>query len=85
MKKDREETLAINVGAWYRFKDALIPAVKLEYKGLSVTCNFDVNISALSKVSKYNGGGEISVAYGGKLFKHRVKSPKRLACPEIAF
>jgi type IX secretion system PorP/SprF family membrane protein len=85
MMQDRKETLAINFGAWYRYMDALIPAVKLEYKGLNVTCNFDINISKLSKVSKFNGGAEISVSYSGRLFKERVKPPKRLYCPSFVY
>ena len=85
MVRDRQEMLAFNVGAWYRYMDAIIPSVKLEYKGLNVTFNFDVNISKLSKVSKFNGGGEVSISYSGKLFKERVKSPKRLYCPSFVY
>jgi type IX secretion system PorP/SprF family membrane protein len=85
MERDRKEMLAINIGAWYRVMDAVIPAVKLEYRGLTVTANFDVNISKLTKVSKMNGGGEISVSYSGNIFKKRVKPPKRLECPSLMF
>lgn len=84
-ERSKDETLAINIGAWYRYMDAVIPAVKLEYKGLCITANFDINVSKLTKVSKFNGGGEVSVSYSGKLFKERVKKPKRLYCPSFVY
>ncbi|MDB5226796.1 MAG: hypothetical protein JWN78_989 [Bacteroidota bacterium] len=83
--RDRKEALAFNIGAWYRYMDAVIPAVKLEYKGLNVIFNFDINVSKLSKVSKFNGGGELSVSYSGRLFKERVKPPKKLYCPSFVY
>ncbi|MFN8238589.1 MAG: PorP/SprF family type IX secretion system membrane protein [Chitinophagales bacterium] len=83
--KNRKELLAINFGAWYRVNDALIPAVKLEYKGFNVTFNYDINVSKLTKVSRFNGSGEISISYSGRLFKERVKPVKPVFCPSFAF
>lgn len=77
--------LALNFGAWYRVNDALIPAVKLEYKGFNVTFNYDINVSKLTKVSRFNGSGEISISYSGRLFKERVKPVKPVFCPSFAF
>lgn len=83
--KSRKERLAINVGAWYRLNDAIIPAVKLEYKGFNLTMNFDVNVSKLSKVSRFNGGGEITISYSGFMFKEHVKPAKPLFCPAFVY
>lgn len=81
----KKERLGINVGAWYRYKDAIIPAVKLEYKGLNLTVNFDVNVSKLTKVSRFNGSGEVSISYSGLLFKEHVKPAKLLHCPSFIY
>ncbi len=83
--QNRKERLAINFGAWYRYMDAIIPAVKMEYKGLNVTFNFDINVSKLSKVSRFNGGAELSISYTGLLFKEHVKPAKPLFCPSFVY
>jgi type IX secretion system PorP/SprF family membrane protein len=85
LMKNKQERLAVNFGAWYRYNDAIIPAVKLEYKGFNVTFNYDINVSKLTKVSRFSGSGEISVSYTGRLFKERVKPTKPIFCPAFAF
>jgi len=83
--KTRKERLGINVGVWYRYMDAIIPAVKMEYKGLNVTFNYDINVSKLTKVSRFNGSGEISVSYSGLFFKEHKKPAKPMFCPSFAY
>ncbi|MFN8283383.1 MAG: PorP/SprF family type IX secretion system membrane protein [Chitinophagales bacterium] len=83
--QNRKERLAINAGVWYRVKDAIIPAIKLEYKNINVTANFDFNISKLTKASKAVGGAEISISYSGNLFKEHVKPNKPVHCPSFIF
>lgn len=85
LMKNRKERLAVNVGLWYRYMDAVIPAIKMEYKGLNVTVNYDINVSKLTKVSKFNGSGEISISYSGLMFKEHKKSPKPLYCPSFVY
>lgn len=83
--KNKRERMAINFGMWYRVNDAIIPAVKMEYKGLNVTVNYDINVSKLTKVSRFNGSGEISISYSGLFFKEHVKAAKPIFCPSAAF
>ena len=85
LMKSRKERLGINIGLWYRLNDAIIPAVKMEYKGINVTFNYDINVSKLTKVSKFNGSGEISISYSGLLFKEHKKPVKPLFCPSLAY
>lgn len=83
--RNRKERLALNIGAWYRVKDAIIPAIKLEYKNINVTANFDINVSKLTKVSKAVGSAEISIAYSGNFFKEHVKPNKPVFCPSFIY
>ncbi|HQV78520.1 MAG TPA: PorP/SprF family type IX secretion system membrane protein [Chitinophagales bacterium] len=82
---NRAEKLAINFGLWYRYMDAIIPAIKMEYKGLNITVNYDINVSKLTKVSRFNGSGEVSISYSGLLFKEHKKPIKPLFCPTMSF
>lgn len=85
MMKNRQEKMAINFGVWYRYMDAVIPTVKMEYKGLNITVNYDINVSKLTKVSKFNGTGEISISYSGLFFKEHKKPTKPIFCPTMSF
>lgn len=84
-ERNRKEMLAIGFGAYYRVNDAVVPAVKLEYKGLNVTVNYDINVSKLTKVSRFNGSGEISISYSGLFFKEHVKPVTPIFCPSAGF
>ena len=83
--KSRQERLGISFGMWYRYMDAIIPAIKMEYKGLNITVNYDINISKLTKVSKFNGTGEIPISYSGLFFKEHKKAIKPIFCPTMSF
>lgn len=58
-----EDDLGIGVGAFYRWDDAIIPLVKLNWYQLSFGFTYDVNISKLKPASLYRGGLEASVSY----------------------
>ena len=65
-------------GIWYRFNDAIIPYVGLEFAGLRIGATYDVNTSSLKAGSQSRGGMEISVIY--------VKKPtgsKGVPCPKF--
>lgn len=83
--RNRKEMLGINFGVWYRVNDAVVPAVKVEYKGFNITVNYDINVSKLTKVSRFNGSGEISISYSGLLFKEHKKPTKPIFCPAAGF
>ena len=68
----------VYAGAWYRFGDAIIPYLGLEYAGMRLGASYDVNISSLKSGSQSRGGMEISLIY--------IKQPagyKSLPCPKF--
>lgn len=85
LMRNRKETMGISFGAYYRVNDAVVPAVKMEYKGLNITVNYDINVSKLTKVSRFNGSGEISISYSGLFFKEHKKAVKPIFCPSAGF
>lgn len=56
---------AFYLGAWYRLKDALIIAGRVDIARFSVGLSYDLNISKLTPATKLNGGPEISLVYTG--------------------
>lgn len=72
----------LHLGAFLRWKDALIPVVKIDYNPFSVAISYDVNVSTLKTVSQGRGGFELSISYVG--FIERANSSKnRILCPRF--
>jgi type IX secretion system PorP/SprF family membrane protein len=72
----------LNTGAFLRWKDALIPVIKIDMSKLSVSVSYDVNVSQLKTASQSRGGFELSVAYIG--FVDRDNSSKyKVLCPKF--
>jgi type IX secretion system PorP/SprF family membrane protein len=57
-------------GLMWRWRDAVIPVVKLDYNPFSLALSYDVNVSALKTASQYRGGFELSVSYIGFLNRY---------------
>jgi type IX secretion system PorP/SprF family membrane protein len=66
------------VGSWYRFGDAVIPYVGLEFGAFRVGASYDVNTSQLRSVSQSRGGFEISLIYVNK-----PSGDRPLNCPKF--
>jgi type IX secretion system PorP/SprF family membrane protein len=75
-----DETNPTNIyaGAWFRFGDALIPYVGLEFNNLRIGASYDVNISSLSTASQRRGGFELSLIY-----INRPPDAKGINCPRF--
>lgn len=72
----------IHGGAFLRWKDALIPVIKLDMNAVSMAISYDVNVSQLKTASQGKGGFELSLAYVG--FLDRKNSSKdRILCPRF--
>jgi len=72
----------VSVGSFLRWKDALIPVIKLETHSLAIALSYDVNVSELKTVSQGRGGFELSISYIG--FLERENSNKyRVLCPKF--
>ena len=55
--------LSISGGMVYRYKDAMIPTVKLNTSKLSMGLSYDTNVSSLKQASNYRGGFEMTLSY----------------------
>lgn len=57
------EEVAVYIGGWYRFGDAAIANVRLDFKSFSVGVSYDFNLSNLKAASDGRGGVEFSLSY----------------------
>jgi type IX secretion system PorP/SprF family membrane protein len=76
-----EATYTLHMGAYYRWNDAVIPVVKLDYHPFSVAFSYDVNVSELKAASAGRGGFEVSLSYvsfvnSDKSSYEKVKCPR---------
>jgi len=79
-------------GAWVRWymetdirgTDAMILAVRFDYKRLFMTFSFDANVSSLRRVSAGNGGPELSIVKIFDIERKRKRSQKVL-CPAFRY
>ncbi|GAC1382609.1 MAG: hypothetical protein NVSMB45_08850 [Ginsengibacter sp.] len=68
----------IYFGAWVRLKDAIIPYVGLEFKGMRFGTSYDINTSSLKSGSLSRGGMEISLIY-----IKQAKESRGIPCPKF--
>jgi type IX secretion system PorP/SprF family membrane protein len=77
-----EPDYTLYAGFFVRMKDAVIPAVKIDYNPFSVGLSYDVNVSQLKTASQGRGGFELSITYIG--FLDRDNSSKfKVMCPRF--
>jgi len=72
----------IHGGAFLRWKDALIPVIKVDRYPLSIALSYDVNVSQLKTVSQGRGGMELSVSWISFLDRDNSTRDKVL-CPRF--
>jgi type IX secretion system PorP/SprF family membrane protein len=70
----------IYAGAYVRYKDAIIPTLKVDYGYYSLTCSYDVNTSPLKAGTSGAGGFEMSLFIRGKFAK---SSSEQVRCPHF--
>lgn len=82
---------SIHLGGWLRWHaarqefgtDAVVAAVRMDYKKTFITFSFDINISSLSQVSYGRGGPELSLIKILDFERQRSRSSKRVKCPDF--
>jgi type IX secretion system PorP/SprF family membrane protein len=80
LNNDDNQKMAISGGLFYRYKDALVPVIKLDYNKLGIGVNYDVNISKLKTASQLRGSYEITISY--KAFtSSQNSSVNKVRCP----
>ncbi|MBB1283067.1 PorP/SprF family type IX secretion system membrane protein [Flavisolibacter sp. BT320] len=57
----------LSLGVFYRWSDAFIPVVQLDYSSLSFSLSYDVTSSQLTSLNYGKGGFELGVTYTGFL------------------
>lgn len=67
--------LALQLGGFYRIRDAVAPAIGLLYKDWEAGFSYDINLSDFEEASLSNGGPEIFVRY------HIRQAPDQDYCP----
>lgn len=72
----------IYAGAFLRWRDALIPVVKIDFRPMSVAISYDVNVSQLKTASMGRGGVELSVSYMGFLDRFNT-TRDAVRCPRF--
>ncbi len=80
VNNDEENPTNVYLGSWYRFQDAIIPYMGLEFGEWHFGASYDVNTSSLKAASNSRGGVEISLIY---IKKYTDPSMKRLNCPKF--
>lgn len=76
-------TYTVHAGTFFRWNDAIIPVIKLDYAPFSVALSYDVNISKLKQSSYGRGGTELSVSYIGFLSRMDRSTINFTHCPRF--
>jgi hypothetical protein len=71
----------LHAGVFVRWKDAIIPVVKMDIRSLAVTLSYDINTSPLKTVSQMRGGFELGLSWKG--FVGRNSSQDKVLCPRF--
>ena len=79
-ENEAKEKVNISGGMFYRWKDAAMPVIKLDYYKMSIGITYDVNVSKLKTASQLRGGYEVTLSY--KTFRHNYNSSAdKVRCP----
>jgi len=75
-------TFAFSFGLLYRYQDAIIPTVKLDFKNTSVGFSYDVNNSSLGSATGGTGATEITLYVRGQ-YEHKKNPRDGVMCPRF--
>lgn len=80
VQEDDDDAFSLSGGVMYRWNDAVIPVVKLDYFNWAVGVTYDVNVSKLKSASNGRGGFELTLSYSNFL-NIRNSSLEKMRCP----
>jgi type IX secretion system PorP/SprF family membrane protein len=80
VNQNEDNPTNIYLGGWYRFGDAAIPYLGLEFNGLLIGATYDVNTSSLKTASNSRGGIEVSLIF---IKKPSDPDARKLNCPRF--
>jgi type IX secretion system PorP/SprF family membrane protein len=77
-----EPDFTLGAGGFFRWGDALIPVLQLNYNPFALSVSYDVNVSRLAQTSYGKGGYEMSLTYIGFLDRYN-SSANAVLCPRF--
>jgi hypothetical protein len=80
VQEDDDNAFSLSGGVMYRWNDAVIPALKLDYYNWALGITYDANISKLKTASAGRGGFELTLSYSNFL-NIRNSSLEKVRCP----
>ncbi|RYZ27036.1 MAG: type IX secretion system membrane protein PorP/SprF [Chitinophagaceae bacterium] len=83
VQEDLDDAVSLSAGAFFRWNDAVMPLIKLDYYKLGLGLTYDVNVSKLRSASGARGGYELTASYRTFL-NIRNSSAAAVRCP-VAF
>jgi type IX secretion system PorP/SprF family membrane protein len=80
VQEDDDFSFSFSVGSFFRWADAVIPVIKMDYYNWALGLSYDVNISKLTRASQARGGFEVTLSYNNFL-NIRNSSAQKVMCP----
>jgi type IX secretion system PorP/SprF family membrane protein len=75
-----DEKAGIGAGVFYRFKDAMVPVIKIDFYHVGLGITYDINLSKLKTASQSRGGFELTLSYKAYRDIHN-SSANKVKCP----
>ncbi len=69
------------LGAWYRWQDAIVFLLGVDYQSFRFGFSYDVNVSGLKEATLNQGAVELSLSYTGRMAECQKKTPTY--CPRF--
>ena len=75
-----DEAISVAAGTFYRWNDAVVPLIRLDYYQSGIGVSYDINVSKLKTASQMCGGLEVTLSYKAHL--HILNSSlNKTRCP----
>ncbi len=78
--EDEDRVVSLTGGAIFRWNDAIIPILRLDYHKIGIGLSYDANFSKLRPASQFRGGFELTLSFKSHL-NIRNSSLEKTRCP----
>lgn len=73
---DDNLSCTLYLGCSYRWNDALVPTLKLDWYKIDLGISYDINVSKLKSASSWRGGLEVTACYKTRLHSRSQEANK---------
>jgi len=80
-RRNDSDNTSIYVGSWYRWEDAIVFMLGVDFKGFRFGFSYDINISPLKQASNSQGGIELALSFAGRMAECKKRAP--VYCPRF--